>query len=57
MYYKENDNLDIERINYYRSLPKEELERLIEEKELEILIELEEFRKKKQEINLNSEDL
>ena len=57
MYYRENDNLNIERINYYRSLPIEELERLIEEKELEILIDLEKIRKKKQEINLNSEDL
>ena len=42
--YQEDDNLDMEAIEYYRSLPQEELERLMKEEEGRILKEIKESR-------------
>ena len=43
--YQENDNLDMEAIEYYRSLPQAERDRLIKEEEERILKEIKKSRK------------
>lgn len=45
--YKEDDNLNMEEIERYRKMPKDELEKLMAEQEKEILKEIEQSKKQK----------